>query len=72
MERLVDRLVFLYRKAFSIKEVNTCEYRMQPRDQFTRREDYPCAKVALESGLKIPLVYSQISQVPRSTLPAFN
>ena len=30
---------------------------------FTRREGYPCARVTLASGLKLALVYKQISQV---------
>ena len=30
---------------------------------FTRKEGYPCARVALASGLKIARVYKQISQV---------
>ena len=30
---------------------------------FTRREGYPCARVTLASGLKLTLVYKQISQV---------
>ena len=29
---------------------------------FTRREDYPFARVTLASGLKLALVYKQISQ----------
>ena len=42
------------------------------KDLLTRREGYPCASVlTLASGLKLALVYKQISQVsPRSTLPA--
>ena len=34
-----------------------------PKSLFTRREGYPCARVTLASGLKIALVYKQISQV---------
>ena len=30
---------------------------------FTRREGYPCVRVTLASGLKLSLVYKQISQV---------
>ena len=30
---------------------------------FTRREGYPCAGLTLASGLKLALVYKQISQV---------
>ena len=30
---------------------------------FTRREGYPCGRVTLASGLKVALVYKQISQV---------
>ena len=30
---------------------------------FTRKEGYPCARVTLASGLKLALVYKQISQV---------
>ena len=30
---------------------------------FIRREGYPCARVTLASGLKLALVYRQISQV---------
>ena len=40
---------------------------------FTRREGYPCARVTLARGLKLALVYKQISQVgvsSGSTLPA--
>ena len=39
---------------------------------FTKRERYPCARVTLASGLKLALVYKQISQVtlsPGSNLP---
>ena len=39
--------------------VNLCKV----KGLFTRRESYPCARVTLASGLKLALVYKQISQV---------
>ena len=39
--------------------VNLCKF----KSLFTRREGYPCARVTLARGLKLALVYKQISQV---------
>ena len=39
--------------------LNLCKF----KGLFTSREGYPCARVTLARGLKLALVYKQISQV---------
>ena len=39
--------------------LNLCKF----KGLFTRREGYPCARVTLARGLKLALVYKQISLV---------